>query len=71
MGYGASELVGKHLRLFGCDVETKNLDGDQAIARGLVRAEHRTECADADLMQDPERAKRRRRGECGRIVSGQ
>ena len=62
---------GKHLSLLGCDVEPKHFDGDQAIAGRLVGAEHRTECADADLMQDPERAKRRRRSECGRIVSGQ
>ena len=68
---GMRELVGQRLRLLGCDVETEDFDRDQAIARRLVGAEHRTECAHADLMQDPEGAKRRRRSECGRIVSGQ
>ena len=68
---GVRQLVGQRLRLLGGDVETEDLDRDQPIARGLVGAEHRTERAHADLMQDPEGAERRRRSECGRIVSGQ
>jgi hypothetical protein len=63
--------VGQRLCLLGRDVEAEGFDGDQTIARRLVGAEHGTEGAHADLMQDPERAKRRRRSECGRIVSGQ
>ena len=68
---GACQLVGQRLGLFGGDVETKDLDGDQPVARGLVGTEHRSERAHADLMQHPEGAERGRRGECGRIVSGQ
>ncbi len=65
------ELVGQCLRLLRRHVESEDLDRHQAITRGLVRAEYRTERADANLMQDPEGSKRRRRSECGRIVSGQ
>ena len=68
---GVGQLVGEHLRLFGNDVEPEDLDRDQPIAGRLVGAENRTECANANLMQDPEGPERRRRRECGRIVSGQ
>ena len=66
-----SECLGERLRLFRCDVETEDLHRHEAIARRLVGAEHRTESADADLMQHPEGAERGRRSECCRVVSGQ
>ena len=64
------QLIGKHLRLLGCNVEPEHLDRHQPIARRLVGAEHRAESANADLMQDPERAERGRWGERSGIVSG-
>jgi len=68
---GVSQLVGERLCLFRGDVETKDLDRDETIARGLVGTEHRSQRAHANLMQDPEGSKCRRGCECRRIVSGQ
>jgi bacillithiol biosynthesis cysteine-adding enzyme BshC len=41
-------------RLFGSEVETKDLDCDEPIASGLVRAEDRTQRARTNLMENPE-----------------
>ena len=60
---GERELIRQRLRLLRRDVETKHLDRDQAVARRLVRAEHRAQRAHADLVQDPEGSERRRRSE--------
>jgi hypothetical protein len=65
------QFARERLRLFGRNVEAKDLDGDEAIARGLVRSENGPKCTNTDLMEDPEGTERRRWGERGRIVSGQ
>ena len=71
-GFGwPGQLVGKRLRLLGCDVESEDFDRDQAIACGLVGPENRAERAHANLMQHPEGAERWRWCEGRRIVSAQ
>jgi hypothetical protein len=65
---GAREFVGQGLGLFGCDVETEDLDRDQPISRRLVGTEDRPECANTDLVEDSEGSKRRRWGERAGIV---
>jgi hypothetical protein len=64
------ELVCERLRLFGRNVEAEQLHRHQAVSRRFVRAEHGTESANTNLMQDPERSERRRWSEGSRIVSG-
>ncbi len=66
----ASQLIGERLRLLWRHIETEDLDGNQTVARRLVRPEHRTQRANTNLMQDPERSECRRWSERGRIVSG-
>ncbi len=66
----ARQLIGKHLRLLRCNVEAEDFDRYQPIAHRFVGTKHRTESANADLMQDPERAERGRWGERSGIVSG-
>ena len=68
---GAAQLIRQRLRLFRNDVETKDLDGHEPIARRLVRPEDRTERPHSHLMQHAERAERGRRGECCGVLSGQ
>ena len=65
------QLVGERARLLGHDVESKDFDGDEPIARGLVGSKNGSKGADTDLMQHPEGAKRRRGRKSGRVVSGQ
>ena len=67
----ARQLIRKTSRLFGRHIEAKNFDRDETVTSGLVGPEDRTEGANTNLMQDPERAERWRWGECGRIVSSQ
>jgi hypothetical protein len=67
----ARKLVGQRSCLLGRDIQSKDFDRDEAIARGFVCAKDGTESADTDLMQHPEGAERGRWGESGRIVSGQ
>ena len=59
------------MSLFRCRVEAEYLHRDEAVASRPVGPKHGTQRADTDLMQHAERAERRRRGEGGRIVSGQ
>ena len=48
------ELGDERRRLFGSEVETKDLDRDEPIASGLVRTEDRTQRARTNLMENPE-----------------
>ena len=64
------KLIREQLRLLWCDVESEDLDRDQPVARRFVGTKNRTESANADLMQDPERAERGRWSECDRVVYG-
>ena len=50
------EFAHQRRRLLRVHVDAEHLDRHQAIAAGLMRAEHRTEFACADLMENPERA---------------
>ena len=68
---GLRQLVGERAGLLGRDVESKDLDGDEPIAGGLVGSENGSKRADTDLMQHPEGAKRWRGRKSGRVVSGQ
>jgi hypothetical protein len=65
------QLVGQGAGLLRGYVEAKDFDRDQPVPIRLVRPENRTKGTNTNLMQDPERAERRRGGERGRIVSGQ
>ena len=58
------------MRLLRRDVEAERLHRDQTVARRLICAKDRTQRANANLVQDPERAERGRWGERGGIVSG-
>src|SRR3954471_17311277 len=64
------QFLGQQLRLFGRHVEPEHFDGDEAIACGFVGAEYRTQRANTNLMQDPERSECRWWNEGSRIVSG-
>lgn len=65
------ELGDERGGLFGCQVETKNFDGDEPIAPGLVCAEDRTQCTRTNLMENPERPERFRRKVQDRIFAVQ
>ncbi len=65
------EIRGKPRHLLRHHVETKDLDGDEPIALGIVGAKNRSENAAADLMQDAIRAEGGRRGETGGLVERQ
>ncbi len=45
-------------RLFRRQIDGEDLDGDQAIALGIVRAKHRPQDASTNLMEEPESTKR-------------
>jgi hypothetical protein len=62
------EFVCQCTCLFRREVESKNFDGGETVARGLVGAKHGAEHADAHLMQDPERSERGRRGKRSRVA---
>src|SRR5213075_2352381 len=64
------QFVGQRLRLFGGHVEPEHFHGDKTIACGLVGAEHRTQRANTNLMQDSERSECRWWSEGSGIVSG-
>src|SRR4051812_17169870 len=64
------QFVGERLRLFGGHIEPEHFYGDKAIACGFVSTEHRTQRANTNLMQDPERSECRWWNEGSRIVSG-
>lgn len=49
------ELAHERLRQRRRDAETKDFDGDEPIASGIVRAKHGTESTCADLMENPKR----------------
>ena len=66
-----AQLFSQGRRLFGSEIETKHLDGDETIAGGLVGAKDGTKCPNAYLMQHPEWAERWWGREASRIVSGQ
>jgi bacillithiol biosynthesis cysteine-adding enzyme BshC len=68
---GNRQFVSQAPGLFRCDVETEDLDGDEAIPRGLVSPKDGTEGPDAYLVQDAEGAEGGRRCECRRVVSTQ
>jgi bacillithiol biosynthesis cysteine-adding enzyme BshC len=53
-GHERIELGNERASLFGCEVETKNLDRYEPIASGLVRAKDRTQRARTNLMENPE-----------------
>ena len=67
----ARERIGEHVRPFRRNVEPEDLHRDEAVARRFVGTKDGAERANADLMQDPEGAKRGRWGEGRRIVDGQ
>ena len=48
----APKLVGEPLQFVGQQVETEQLDGNQAVAIGLIRAVDRSQNPGPDLMQD-------------------
>src|SRR3954452_14064192 len=64
------QFVGERLRLFGGHIEPEHFYGDKAIACGFVSTEHRTQRANTNLMQDPERSECRWWSEGSRVVSG-
>jgi len=66
----AAELFSKGGGLFGGDVESENLDGDESIAIGFVGSKDGTKSANTNLVQDPEWSERGRWSEGSRIVSG-
>ena len=65
------QFVGELLRLLRGDVESKDLHRDQAVALGLVGAEHRAQRAHADLMKHPKGAELGGCSEGRRVVAGQ
>jgi bacillithiol biosynthesis cysteine-adding enzyme BshC len=65
------QRVRQALGLFGSNVETENLDGDETVTGRLVGPEDGTKRPDADLVQHPEGAESGRRCECRRVVSTQ
>src|SRR5207253_6833391 len=46
------ELTSKLMETFRWQVEAEQLDGDKAIARGVVGAEHRPQRTGTDLMEN-------------------
>jgi hypothetical protein len=65
------ERVCKVLGLFGSDIETEDLDGNETVAGRLIGPKDGTKRANANLVQDPEGAEGGRWSECRRIVSTQ
>src|SRR5918993_4292833 len=65
------ELDDERSGLLGCEVETKNFDGDEPIAPRLVSAEDRTQRTRTNLMENPERPERFRRKVQDRIFAVQ
>ena len=63
--YSLSELGRELMNPLGRQIESEQLDGDEAVALGIVGAEHRARCAGTNLMENPERSEgvwRRRSG---------
>jgi hypothetical protein len=48
------EFGDKLMHALGRQIESKELDGDKAVAIGIKRAKHGAQCAGADLMENPE-----------------
>jgi hypothetical protein len=67
----ALQRVSQGLGLFGDDVETEDLDRDEAIARGLVGTKDGTESTNTYLVQHPKGAESGWRRECAWVLSGQ
>ena len=65
------ELFRERAGLLWREIEPKDLDCDQAIASGLVRAKNGTQRPDTDLMQHPEGAEGWRGRESCRVFSCQ
>src|SRR5204863_5645475 len=68
---GTVQPCRERLPLFGNDVEPEDLHRDEAVAGGLVAAEHGTERAKTNLMQHSEGAECRWRRESAGVLSGQ
>ena len=52
------ELRGENVRAIGGEVELEELDRGEAFALGIEAAEHRSQRAGANLMENPKRAER-------------
>jgi len=68
LGSKPSQRGSQARSVLGHEVESERLDGHESIAALVVGAKDRSQNATANLMEDAERAKGRRRGQTRSII---